>query len=71
MVRARALKFSLVSAFATILIGLPLVCAQDIDALRESLEDAGVEAVYPGDDGYADASTACKQRLRIPTEDIA
>ncbi|KAL1759677.1 hypothetical protein FB107DRAFT_246088 [Schizophyllum commune] len=65
MGRARALKVSLVSAFATILIGLPLVCAQDIDALRESLEDAGVEAVYPGDDGYADASTAFNLRYSL------
>ncbi|KAI5826540.1 FAD-binding domain-containing protein [Schizophyllum commune Tattone D] len=65
MVRARALKFSLVSAFATILIGLPLVCAQDTNALRESLEDAGVEAVYPGDDAYTDASTAFNLRYSL------
>ncbi|KAL1740275.1 hypothetical protein HDZ31DRAFT_47813, partial [Schizophyllum fasciatum] len=54
-----------VGTLATIFLSLPLTLAQDVDALRETLESAGVDAVYPGDDGYADASTAFNLRYTL------
>ena len=37
-----------------------LVQAQDLNALREALDKAGVQAVFPEDAAYANASLACK-----------
>ncbi|KAL1712875.1 hypothetical protein EV715DRAFT_277706 [Schizophyllum commune] len=39
--------------------------AQDIGALREALQNAGVEAVFDGDTAYANASTAFNLRYTI------
>ena len=38
-----------------------LVQAQDLDALREALDKAGVKAVFPEDAAYANASAPCKR----------
>ena len=42
-----------------------LVQAQDLDALREALDKAGVKAVFPEDAAYANASVACKWHFAL------
>ena len=50
-----AIQFFLVIAF----------CALAFADLKGNLTSAGVTAVFPGDSGYASASTACESRCHL------
>ncbi|KAI5895779.1 FAD-binding domain-containing protein [Schizophyllum commune H4-8] len=52
-------------SLAIVLQVLLLVRAQDLNALREALAQAGVQAVFPGDETYANASAAYNTRYTI------
>lgn len=52
----------LLLVFATLTVTL----GQDIDVLKAELEAVGIEAVFPDEADYAEASAACEIFLLIP-----